>query len=77
MKNDVLAILQSIRPEADFSASQDFLADGLLDSFDLMVLVSELDQRYDISIAGADIVPEHFANLDTIIALLKKNGVDA
>lgn len=74
--NDVLTILQSIRPESDFSASQDFLGDGLLDSFDMTLLVAELDQHYGISIDGADIVPEHFANLEAIMTLLSKYGVD-
>ena len=70
----LLDILQSIRPEADFSASQDFLADGLLDSFDLITLVAALDKEHGISIPGADIVPENFQNQAAIAALLRKLG---
>lgn len=68
-------ILQSIRPESDFSQSTDFLEDGLLDSFDMVTLVSSLDQEYGISIDGLDIVPENFKNVETIMALLGKYGV--
>lgn len=70
-------ILKEIRPEFDFTASSDFIADGMLDSFDMVTLVSTLDKTYGISIQGTDIVPENFMNLGTIEALLRKCGVQA
>ena len=70
-------ILKEIRPEFDFSASNDFIADGMLDSFDMVTLVSTLDKNYGISIQGTDILPENFQNLETITALLRKCGVEA
>lgn len=73
----VADILKEIRPEFDFTASQDFMADGMLDSFDMVTLVSALDKNYGISIPGTDIVPENFQNLQTIQALLRKCGVEA
>lgn len=71
----IISILQQIRPEADYGASQDFIEDGLLDSFDLVTLVSELDRTFAISIAGTDIVPENFRNADAIEALLRRYGI--
>ena len=71
----VLAILTEIRPEFDFSESSDFFEDGLLDSFDLVSLVSDLDKTYGISIDGMDIAPENFSNVAAIEALLARNGV--
>jgi len=68
-------ILKEIRPEFDFSASSDFMADGMLDSFDMVTLVAALDKTYGISIQGTDIVPENFKNLNTIEALLRQCGV--
>jgi len=70
-------ILREIRPECDFTASSDFMADGMLDSFDMMTLVATLDKTYGISIQGTDIVPENFRNLETIGALLRQCGVPA
>jgi acyl carrier protein len=67
-------ILKEIRPEFDFAASNDFMADGMLDSFDMVTLVAALDKNYAISIPGTDILPEHFQNLKTIEALLRKSG---
>ena len=71
----ILEILNSIRPEEDFTSSEDFISDGLLDSFDLISLVSELDNNFSISIDGMDINQENFKNLDSIKSLLIKNGV--
>ncbi len=71
----VLDILTQIRPEFDFSQSSDFFEDGMLDSFDLITLVSELDKAYGISIDGLHIVPENFRNVAAIEALLSRNGV--
>lgn len=65
-------ILKEIRPEFDFRDSSDFIADGMLDSFDVVTLVAALDKTYGISIPGMDIVPENFANLRTIESLLCK-----
>jgi acyl carrier protein len=47
----------------------------MLDSFDLVTLVSELDKAYGISIDGLQIVPENFQNVAAIEAFLSRNGV--
>jgi acyl carrier protein len=73
--NKITAILQSVRPELDFTRSSDFIEDGLLDSFDVALLVGALDKAYGISIEGVEIIPENFKNLQTIEALLRKHGV--
>lgn len=72
----VAEILKEIRPEFDFAASADFIADGMLDSFDVVTLVAMLDKNFGISIQGVDIVPENFKNHETIEALLRKSGVE-
>jgi acyl carrier protein len=72
--NHVLEILQEIRPEFDFGKSTDFISEGMLDSFDIVSLVAGLDKDFGISIDGTDILPENFRNLETIDALLRKNG---
>ena len=73
---DLLEILGRIRPEFDFASSTDFFEDGLLDSFDLLVLVSEIDNLYKINIDGLDIIPENFQSIDAIRNLLERMGVD-
>jgi acyl carrier protein len=71
----ILEILKGIRPEFDFTTSQDFVEDGMLDSFDVVTLVSDLDREFGISIEGVDILPENVANVAAISKLLAKYGV--
>lgn len=70
----IAEILKEIRPEFNFTASQDFIGDGMLDSYDIVILVSDLDETYGISISGLDIVPENFQNIASIQKLLQKYG---
>ena len=67
--------MTELRPEFDFTQEGvNFIEEGMLDSFDMVNLVSELDSTYGISIDGVDILPENFATVDSIVALLVKNG---
>jgi acyl carrier protein len=75
MKQQIIDILQEIRPEFDFNQNFNFIEEGMLDSFDIVTLVTALDEKYAISIDGMDIVPENFATIDSIENLLIKNGV--
>ena len=76
MKEKVLEILSNIRPEFDFTEDVNFIEEGMLDSFDLVTLVSDLDSTFGISIDGVDILPENFSSVEAIINLLKKNGAE-
>ena len=66
MKEKVLEILANLRPEFDFTEDVDFIEHGMLDSFDVVSLVSDLDSTFGISIDGVDIVPENFSSVDSI-----------
>lgn len=70
----IIAILQDLRPEYDFTQSADFIADGYLDSFDIVALVSALEENYNILIDALDILPENFCSVEAIAAVVKKNG---
>ncbi len=74
MKNKIINILNKIRPEFDFSLETNYITQGMLDSFDLITLVTELDELFGISIDGTDIIPENFESVNAIEVLIKKNG---
>ena len=75
MKEQIIKILTELRPEFDFTQEGiNFIEEGMLDSFDMVNLVSELDSTFGISIDGVDILPENFATVEGIEQLLKKNG---
>ena len=72
MKKTIEEILREIRPEFEFGDSQDLIGDGLLDSFDMVTLVAELEKTYGITVAGVDIVPQNFANIAAIERLVER-----
>lgn len=81
MKGDVkmeiiFKMLEELRPEFDFRDSDNFIEDGYLDSFDLVTLISMIEEKFEISIDGLDIIPENFESAEKIQELIKKNGVE-
>ena len=77
MKEKIIAILSDLRPEFDFHPRKisTSIEEGMLDSFDVVCLVDALDTEFNIVIDGIDILPENFSTIESIEALLKKNGV--
>ena len=75
MKEKIISILQEIRPEFDFATSDNYIEQGMLDSFDIVSLVVALDSLFGISIDGMDILPENFSSVEKIEGLLRKNGI--
>lgn len=75
IQDKVLTLLQEVRPEFNFNDSDDFISDGMLDSFDVVQLVNGFDEAFGISIDGTDILPENFSSVNKIISMLYKNGV--
>lgn len=72
MKEKIVEILKDLRPEFDFTEGVDFIEEGMLDSFDIISLVDELEAKFGIKIQGIDVIPENFSTLDKIETLLKK-----
>ena len=75
MKQDIIEILTELRPEFDFSQEIDFYKEGMLDSFDIVALVTALEEKYNVLIDGTDILPENFSSIAKIESLIKKKGV--
>lgn len=70
----ILSILKEIHPETDFEKSDDFIKDELLDSFDVIELVAGLEEVFNISIDGLDILPENFNTMAAIKEIIVKSG---
>jgi acyl carrier protein len=73
--DEVIVILNEIRPGQNFSGSENFFDQGVLDSLDLTALVASLESRYGIFIDVDEIVPDNFRNLASIKAILAGKGV--
>lgn len=73
MKEKILAILKSIAPEKDFVSSRDFIADELLDSFDIVLLTSAIEESFQTNIAGEKIIPENFSSVEALVNLVTES----
>ncbi len=58
----LMEILEGIRPDIDFANEKSLVTDRLLESFDIINLVSEIDDEFDVKIKPADLVPENPAS---------------
>ena len=74
MKDKILGILNEIKPEQDFDGSDNYIEDGILDSFDIIELITMLEDEFDITIDGMDVLPESFSNVKQIEELVRKSG---
>lgn len=74
--NELIAILNEIRPGQNFTAAQNFFDQGVLDSLDLTALVAALESRYDIFMDVDEIVLANFSNLAAIKTVLSRKGVN-
>lgn len=72
----IMAILKGVNKDADFTQSDDFISDGLLDSMDLSMLAIALEDEYGIKVANKELVPQNFANLEAIKDFLRGHGVE-
>ncbi len=70
MREEVLAVLQSVRKDVDFLTETKLVDDGILDSFDIISVVSELNEKFDVDITADELEPENFNTLDAITALV-------
>lgn len=68
----LLQILSSIRSDVDFETETLLIDNGVLDSFDIISLVTELNSEYGINIGVVDLVPENFNNVQAIAALIER-----
>ncbi len=72
IKEKVIEILGDINPDIDYTAETSLIDGGLLDSFDIVSLVGELDDAFDISITVVDLVPENFNSADAMAELVER-----
>ena len=70
----ILDMLKEIRPEFNFLGSTNFIEDGYLDSFDIVSLINMIEENYQITIDGLDVIPENFYSIESISILIIKSG---
>ncbi|HAE45209.1 MAG TPA: acyl carrier protein [Lachnospiraceae bacterium] len=69
---ELIEILEDIQPDADYETCETLIDDGILDSFAILSIITELQDEYDIRITPAEIVPANFNSAKAIYAMVKR-----
>lgn len=68
----LMQILQDIRPDVDFENETALIDDGILDSFDVVSIISELDDAFGVQIRITELDPENFNSAESIWNLVQE-----
>ena len=68
----LLEILNQMHPDVDFTAEEDLIGEGVLDSLDIVTLITEINSTFDVSIPAEEVVPENFNSVGAIWALIER-----
>ena len=69
---ELIEILEDIQPDADYETCETLIDDGILDSFTILSLVSELEDAFDIRITPAEIIPKNFNSAAAIYEMVQR-----
>ena len=68
----LIRILSELPDDVDFSSETHLIDNGILDSLDIVTLITEINDEFDVSIPAEEIIPENFNSANAIMALINK-----
>lgn len=68
----LLNILAELHPEVDFETEANLIDNKILDSFDIVTIVAEIDAEFDVAIPAEELVPENFNSAKALYALVER-----
>lgn len=70
--DELLDILQKIKPNVDFEHEEDLVESGLMDSLDIVAIIDAVQDHFKIELDGKDIDPDNFMSVETIWNMIEK-----
>ena len=74
--DELIEILKDLHEDVDFHTCTTLIDDKILDSFDIVTIISEIDDKFDVTIPAEEIIPENFNSAEALYALIEKLGDD-
>jgi acyl carrier protein len=68
--NKLLNILSELHPDIDFANETNLVENGILDSLDIISLIAEIDDCFDVAIPAEEIIPENFNSAQALYDLI-------
>ena len=72
MREQIIEILTEICPGVDFEQETSLIDDGLIDSLDIVAVVTDLIDTFDVQLGVDDLTPENFNSVDAICQLIER-----
>ena len=70
--NELIEILSNLHPEVDFETCDTLIDDKILDSFDIISVISEINEEFDVVIPAEEIIPENFNSAQALYELIAR-----
>lgn len=72
MRSTVLGILEKVKPDVDFENRTDLISGQVLDSIDIMEIVSKLEENFAVEIDMEYLDAAHFDSVDAIVEMIEE-----
>ncbi len=69
--DELLEILRDVRDDVDFEKEDKLIDDKILTSFDIIQIISAIDEEYDVAIPATQIVPANFNSAKAIYDMIQ------
>ena len=69
---ELLEILENLHPEVDFATCTTLIDDKILDSFDIITIISEINEEFDVVVPAEEIIPENFNSAQALYELVTR-----
>lgn len=69
---ELMEILADLHPEVDFGQCTTLVDDKILDSFDIVSIIAEIADQYDVTISAEHIIPENFNSAEALFELIQR-----
>lgn len=68
----LIDILAELHPDVDFATEEHLIDESILDSFDIVTIVAEIDAEFDVQIPAEELIPENFNSAKALYALVER-----
>ena len=68
----LIEILEDIQPDVDYENCTDLIDGHYLSSLDIISLIAELEDEYDITVPAVEIVPDNFNSAERIMKMIER-----
>ena len=70
--DELMNILKELKPDVDFESEKGLIDNAILDSFDIVQLITTMKDTFDIDISPAEIVPENFNSAESLWTMIQR-----